>query len=75
MQVTNELHQTPWVSLSSISSQPNPGGEAATCQPPPPLGPPEPWLSALPAALFHRNPEKEPTARAGGRKQASPTGP
>lgn len=36
--------------------------------------PPKPWLSALPPASLPRDPEREPTARAGGRRQASPSG-
>lgn len=82
-QVTNELHQTPRVSLSSISSQPNPGREGGPLPgwggglqtTPSSASSPEPWLSALPVALLHRDLEEEPTARAEGRKQASPPGP
>lgn len=37
-------------------------------------GPPEPWLSALPPVLPHRDPEKELRTRGEGRKQCPPLG-
>lgn len=43
-------------------------GEGAVDTPSSP-GPPEPWLSALPPVLPHRDPEKEMRTRGGGRKQ------
>lgn len=79
-QVTNELHQTPRVSLSSISSQPNPGrkgghlpGEGAVDTPLFRPGPPEPWLLVLPPALLHRDPG--PNEGVGAGSKCLPLGP
>lgn len=79
-QVTNELHQTPRVSLSSISSQPNPGrgGGVTACQgrglwTPPPHCVHLSHGSQL--CLLSCSTETLRRTRGGGRKQCPPLGP
>lgn len=80
-QVTNELHQTPRVSLSSISSLPNPGRRGGCLQgkglwtPPSSPGPPGPWLSALPPTSSTGTLGRSRGPRGGAGSKRLPLGP